>query len=317
MTQQNRLIGTGKSFIGGLIAKAIHDLTTRTILVVCYTNHALDDILTHLLDIGIPEKNMLRIGGKSTTRTEPLTLQQQQRSPARTSRIEWTAIDELKSQLAQLRQRVQSSFQQYISQTSYSSILDYLDMEYPDYFEAFALPDQDDGMFIVGAQGRTAQPDYLIEKWTHGEKPGRAFIDSISSSQSKKDIWDLSYTVRQAHLRSWKEALLQEVIEAFVVNAKEYNRCVDRLNRAYSTNTTNILRSKRIVGCTTTAAAKYKEEIQIFNPDVLLVEEAGEILESHVLTALGPETSQMVLIGDHKYVFCNIYVKPSTDLFRI
>jgi len=33
---------------------------------------------------------------------------------------------------------------------------------------------------------------------------------------------------------------------------------------------------------------------------IVLVEEAGEILESHILTALGPETQQLILIGDHK-----------------
>jgi superfamily I DNA and/or RNA helicase len=33
---------------------------------------------------------------------------------------------------------------------------------------------------------------------------------------------------------------------------------------------------------------------------VLLVEEAGEILESHILTALGSRTKQLILIGDHK-----------------
>ncbi|KAF8957449.1 hypothetical protein BDZ97DRAFT_106432 [Flammula alnicola] len=31
-----------------------------------------------------------------------------------------------------------------------------------------------------------------------------------------------------------------------------------------------------------------------------MFEEAGEILESHILTALWPETSQVILIGDHK-----------------
>ena len=33
---------------------------------------------------------------------------------------------------------------------------------------------------------------------------------------------------------------------------------------------------------------------------MILVEEAGEILESHILTALSPRTQQLVLIGDHK-----------------
>jgi superfamily I DNA and/or RNA helicase len=33
---------------------------------------------------------------------------------------------------------------------------------------------------------------------------------------------------------------------------------------------------------------------------VVLVEEAGEILEAHILTALGPATQQLTLIGDHQ-----------------
>jgi hypothetical protein len=32
--------GTGKSFIGAILAKFIHDYSEQTILVVCYTNHA-------------------------------------------------------------------------------------------------------------------------------------------------------------------------------------------------------------------------------------------------------------------------------------
>jgi hypothetical protein len=46
-----------------------------------------------------------------------------------------------------------------------------------------------------------------------------------------------------------------------------------------------VIRRKRIIGCTTTAAAKYVQALQSISPGVLLVKEAGEILESHVLTA--------------------------------
>lgn len=78
LTQKVALVqgppGTGKSFLGALLAKAIYKFTEQTILVVCYTNHALDDILTGLMDIGIPQTSMVRLGGKSTARTEPLTL---------------------------------------------------------------------------------------------------------------------------------------------------------------------------------------------------------------------------------------------------
>ena len=120
------------------------------------------------------------------------------------------------------------------------------------------------------------------------------------TSEAISKIWDMEYDARLEHFKRWEDALMQESIEAFVTVARKYNECQDNLMRAQNTSLQGILFSKRIVGCTTTAAAKYSDGIRTFNPDVLLVEEAGEILESHVLTALGPETSQMILIGDHK-----------------
>jgi superfamily I DNA and/or RNA helicase len=56
----------------------------------------------------------------------------------------------------------------------------------------------------------------------------------------------------------------------------------------------------RIIGCTTTGAAKYSSQIRAAAPSIVLVEEAGEILESHVLTAMSSATKQLILIGDHK-----------------
>jgi hypothetical protein len=44
----------------------------------------------------------------------------------------------------------------------------------------------------------------------------------------------------------------------------------------------------------------FRELIKAARPSVLLVEEAGEILESHVLTALSDGIEHMILIGDHK-----------------
>jgi len=41
--------GTGKSFIGALVAKVLHDRTNEKILVVCFTNHALDQFLEDLV----------------------------------------------------------------------------------------------------------------------------------------------------------------------------------------------------------------------------------------------------------------------------
>jgi hypothetical protein len=55
--------GTGKTFIGGLIAQIILQNSHETILCVCYTNHALDQFLEHMLAYG--ENRLVRIGGRS------------------------------------------------------------------------------------------------------------------------------------------------------------------------------------------------------------------------------------------------------------
>ena len=65
MTSSNA--GTGKSFIGALLAKTLHDFSDQTILVVCYTNHALDQFLEDLLKIGIPETSIVRLGGRANS----------------------------------------------------------------------------------------------------------------------------------------------------------------------------------------------------------------------------------------------------------
>ncbi|CAA7267397.1 unnamed protein product [Cyclocybe aegerita] len=290
LTQSVSLIqgppGTGKSFIGALIAKAIHDHTQQTILVVCYTNHALDDILTGLLDIGIPQSSMLRLGGKSTARTEPLTIFNQPRGPPRT-KSEWSYINGLEEQLEDLRRGLETSFKEYKTSTiRFGDILGYLEFDDDDdestaYLAAFTVPKQEDGMNVVGQNAGV-------------------FARQVTTTKDGESIWQLPLHARKAKLEQWEDALLQESVANFVMDASEYNRCQTKLERARGNDLTSLLLSKRIVGCTTTAAAKYRNEIRAFNPDVLLVEEAGEILESHVLTSLGPQTSQMILIGDHK-----------------
>jgi hypothetical protein len=62
------------------------------------------------------------------------------------------------------------------------------------------------------------------------------------------------------------------------------------LDELLSEKNMSILKEKRVIGCTTTAAAKYARELRSASPGVVLVEEAGEILESHVLTAMSSET---------------------------
>lgn len=58
-----------------------------------------------------------------------------------------------------------------------------------------------------------------------------------------------------------------------------------------------ILREAQIIGMTTTGAAKYKSLYERLDIEVVVIEEAAEILESHVVAALSSSTKHLIMIG--------------------
>ncbi|KAG0159823.1 hypothetical protein PDIDSM_7350 [Penicillium digitatum] len=301
LTQRVSLIqgppGTGKSFIGALLAKALHDSTEDKILVMCHTNHALDQFLEDLLDIGIDSSAMVRLGSKSSQRTEPLGLFKQH-SSYRRNHTTWSTINALKADGIEHMANLNNSFQAYknLAATS-ASILDYLEFEEPEYFTALTVPEDTNGMVMVTKSGKPIRQDYLYGRWIMNQDPG---VCSALLPAHCRDIWKLDPKIREEKDRHWKRALLSEQAQSLSVSIALFNKCQNRLSTALGEKNREILKSKRIIGCTTTAAAMYSEDIRHASPSIVLLEEAGEILESHVLTAMTPETNHLILIGDHQ-----------------
>ena len=294
-------LGTGKSFIGALLAKVLHEFANQTILVVCYTNHALDQFLEDLLNIGIPQTNMVRLGGKSTPRTAGLALQKQARDEkSKWGKADWREIDDLKGDADRKSDELSRIFEQFKSfKLSKMKIMEHLEFDYPEYFETFQVPQSTDGMRQIGKGGKVTRPDYLLDRWMNNWNAG--YLRDASHVREASDIWNMDKDSRGRHVTKWKDEILKGLIENISVTANKYNGVQNRIDRKYIEKDAAILRNKRVIGCTTTAAAKYREAISQARIDVLLVEEAGEILESHILTALGTDTKQLILIGDHKF----------------
>jgi hypothetical protein len=93
------------------VAKVLHDFTSQKILVVCFTNHALDQFLEDLLDIGIPSSAMVRLGGKSTSLTKPLMIREQ--DSAKLDQTQWARIDKIKQRLEKHETRLQDAFNRF------------------------------------------------------------------------------------------------------------------------------------------------------------------------------------------------------------
>jgi len=66
-----------------------------------------------------------------------------------------------------------------------------------------------------------------------------------------------------------------------------------------------------VIGMTTTCAARYLSTLKAIGPKVVIVEEAAEVLEAHIVTALSQKCEHLILIGDHKQL------RPNPTVYRL
>ena len=252
------------------------------------------------MKIGIPSSSIVRLGGKATPATELLQLETQ-RTNYRITPTEFMAIDEIKKLREQQCMQLQKTFDAYKSvRIQNPQLLEYLEFEDSEYFEALTIPKAHDGRKLIGRNGKPVHDFYLLEQWTKGRDAG--FLSYHANVAKAFKIWSMSYRERQEKLKTWRDSFFKEQVSYVYENGEAYNSCLASIERMHGRKTEAILNEKRIIACTTTGAAKHGERIRAASPTAVLVEEAGEILESHVLTALGPGTDQLILIGDHKLI---------------
>src|SRR3984885_4761342 len=193
--------GTGKSFIGALVAKSIYMFSTKKILVVCYTNHALDQFLEDILDIGIPATDIVRLGSaaKSSVRTQSLVLSGQS-NDFRLRRDDWNIVNKRKAEAKDRANELQDAFMDYMAEAvSKPELLEYLEFSSEDsmFYEAFLLPVEATGMTRVGRKGKQMDEFYLLDRWAHGSNAG-SFQDEATAKFPS--VWQMEYLERQVAL---------------------------------------------------------------------------------------------------------------------
>ncbi|CAG7834108.1 unnamed protein product [Allacma fusca] len=110
------------------------------------------------------------------------------------------------------------------------------------------------------------------------------------------------YFVEQA-----KRMLITEVtrMEGIIIKAQE------KLQQVMNSGNGKILQKAMVVGMTTTGAAKYNTLLRMMKSRIVIVEEAAEVLESHIVTSITEHCEHLILIGDHKQL------KPSPTVYKL
>ncbi|KAL2163207.1 hypothetical protein VTH06DRAFT_5263 [Thermothelomyces fergusii] len=194
--------GTGKSYVGVQLVRVLLDHQAEAnlgpILVICYTNHALDQFLKHLLDVGIHK--IIRIGGQS--RAEEL-------------------------------------------------------------------------------EGKNLRVATLV--W-----------------QAKRNIHSLTLEERWALVESWIDELIEHESERtfdMLREAKDHREEIQKVHDGVNLRT---LLQADVVGVTTTGLARNIKMLCRLGVKVVICEEAAEVMEPHLLSALMPGLEHFIQIGDHR-----------------
>ncbi|CAG8518315.1 8660_t:CDS:10 [Diversispora eburnea] len=144
----------------------------------------------------------------------------------------------------------------------------------------------------------------------HSELRGDQYInsdvyineDDLNQYAACKDLWDIPTHARAVLHNRWRKDRLDVICEELKEHFKDYQKIADEMKREKIREDLAILNKARVVGMTTTAAAKYHELLINLKPKIMIIEEAAETLEAHIATALTPYTEHLILIGLTKFL---------------
>ena len=137
-------------------------------------------------------------------------------------------------------------------------------------------------------------PDYLKRNLVDNRAMTEEEEDAVRHVKDlqRRDCWKL--------YRLWRQRLENCLQEQLQKSQGEFEEAVSRDKELDKMEEYDVLRRARVIGMTTTGAAKYRHILQQICPKIVLVEEAAEVLEAHIITSLTKGCQHLILIGDHQ-----------------
>ena len=346
LTQELSIIqgppGTGKTYLGIKIVETLlqnrnswnkvtlAQASTSTIVVVCYTNHALDQFLEGIIKkigVTIPtETKVRRIGSRSKSEL----LQEYNINIFVTKHLRKRKIfgfqrksnKQIMCKLDALQDLLESKFDPE-KVKAYASLLG------PEIFhvELDPVPVTTQEIFHLNSAEKMAcwlglspiSYDYehaQASRKIAGENEGNEVFEDFGREQLHAFFSDFTKVEPLTEERAHK-IIKGEQIDAYV-RLQLFKYCLkgfkDELKKQLKMGkeneerydirrklaTLHCLGKADIIGVTTTGAAKFNSLLSEINAKIVIIEEAAEVLEAHTVSSLGRNTQHLILIGDHK-----------------
>ncbi|XP_027002552.1 NFX1-type zinc finger-containing protein 1 [Tachysurus fulvidraco] len=137
--------------------------------------------------------------------------------------------------------------------------------------------------------------------------------DVMSEEEEQKvwNVWEFKLNDRWRLYRLWMLRYHTDLRMKALQAEQVYQDAAERLAEVRRHEDLCVLKNARVIGMTTTGAAKYRQVLQELKPRLVIVEEAAEVLEAHIITTLSRDCQHLILIGDHQQL------RPSATVYEL
>ncbi|PYH53314.1 putative NF-X1 finger and helicase domain protein, partial [Aspergillus niger CBS 101883] len=289
--------GTGKSYTGVALIKVLLANAAKAkanigpIICVCYTNHALDQLLEELLERKITTQ-IVRIGSRcKSERVEQHTLSKLVHKPPQT-KVEKSSIYHLHVQLEECQREFDGL--RLHSEGSEGNLKWFLERYNPKHYRQLFSTDEQGWITAKSKKGNNAFRQWINRGLESTEKPR-----SIGVLENT-NLEHMSVRERQMIYEHWLTENRRQKHDKAKILVQEQRRSKEEMNDVRHEVDLRCLRQAQVIGVTTSGLARNLKMLRRLQSKVVLCEEAGEVLEAHLLTALLPSVEHAILIGDHQ-----------------
>ncbi|KAK0530110.1 hypothetical protein OC835_004123, partial [Tilletia horrida] len=122
---------------------------------------------------------------------------------------------------------------------------------------------------------------------------------SVELLEVDTDVWSYSAIDRVLLVERWKKCVRETALSTLDDTCQKLEDARKKVQEHRNEERLAIMNGCDIIGATTNGAAKAVDLLKLIKPKVLLVEEAGQVLEAHILATLSQSIEHLILIGDH------------------
>lgn len=136
-------------------------------------------------------------------------------------------------------------------------------------------------------------------------------VDDEDQTENVLDLDELTYQQRFKMYREWLKMFLELKSESGEELSKNYNIKANELKELRLQEDLFVMKNAHIVAMTTSGSSRYHNILKDIGPRIVIIEEAAEVFEAHIVSSLSKHCEHLILIGDH------VQLRPNPAVYKL